>query len=83
MIYISSVRGIDTIIICRGGGSIEDLWAFNEEKLAQTIFNCKVPIISAVGHETDYTISDFVFKAILMLGSSGLSLKSPILIILD
>ena len=57
---LSSVRGIDTIIICRGGGSIEDLWAFNEEKLAQTIFNCKVPIISAVGHETDFTISDFV-----------------------
>jgi len=60
LIELSSVRGIDTIIICRGGGSIEDLWAFNEEKLAQTIFNCKVPIISAVGHETDYTISDFV-----------------------
>ena len=57
---LSSVKSIDTIIICRGGGSIEDLWAFNEEILAQAIFNCKVPIISAVGHETDFTISDFV-----------------------
>ena len=57
---LSSISGIDTIIICRGGGSIEDLWAFNEEILAQAIFNCKVPIISAVGHETDFTISDFV-----------------------
>ena len=57
---LSSIVGIDTIIICRGGGSIEDLWAFNEEILVQTIFNCKVPIISAVGHETDFTISDFV-----------------------
>ena len=57
---LSSIRGIDTIIICRGGGSIEDLWAFNEEILVQTIFNCKVPIISAIGHETDFTISDFV-----------------------
>ena len=57
---LSSVKSIDTIIICRGGGSIEDLWAFNEEILAQAIFNCKVPIISAIGHETDFTISDFV-----------------------
>ena len=57
---LSSITGVDTIIICRGGGSIEDLWAFNEEILVQTIFNCKVPIISAVGHETDFTISDFV-----------------------
>lgn len=57
---LSSISGIDTIIICRGGGSIEDLWAFNEEILAQAIFNCKVPIISAIGHETDFTISDFV-----------------------
>ncbi len=50
----------DTIIIGRGGGSIEDLWAFNDETLARTIFNCKTPVISAVGHETDFTICDFV-----------------------
>jgi len=52
--------GVDTIIVGRGGGSIEDLWAFNEEVVAQAIFDCSVPIISAVGHETDTTIADFV-----------------------
>ncbi len=51
---------VDVIIIGRGGGSIEDLWAFNKEKLARTIFNSKTPVISAVGHETDFTIADFV-----------------------
>lgn len=50
----------DTIITGRGGGSIEDLWAFNEEKVARAIFNSKIPIISAVGHETDFTIADFI-----------------------
>ena len=52
--------GVDVIIAGRGGGSIEDLWAFNEEIVAQAIFDCSVPIISAVGHETDTTIADFV-----------------------
>ena len=51
---------LDTIIVGRGGGSIEDLWAFNEEIVARAIFECKTPIISAVGHEIDFTISDFV-----------------------
>lgn len=51
--------GVDTIIVGRGGGSIEDLWAFNEEIVARAIFECNTPIISAVGHETDVTISDF------------------------
>ena len=51
---------LDVLIIGRGGGSIEDLWNFNEEDLARRIFACKVPIISAVGHEIDYTIADFV-----------------------
>jgi len=50
----------DTIIVGRGGGSIEDLWAFNEEKVARAIFASEIPIISAVGHETDFTIADFV-----------------------
>ena len=50
----------DVIIIGRGGGSIEDLWAFNEECVARAIFECNTPIISAVGHETDFTIADFV-----------------------
>lgn len=52
--------GVDAIIVGRGGGSIEDLWAFNEEKVARAIFSCKTPVISAVGHETDFTIADFV-----------------------
>ena len=52
--------GVDVIIVGRGGGSIEDLWAFNERTVAQAVFDCSVPIISAVGHETDTTIIDYV-----------------------
>lgn len=52
--------GFDTIILARGGGSIEDLWNFNEENLARCIFNLKTPIITGIGHETDFTICDFV-----------------------
>ncbi len=54
------LMGVDTIIVGRGGGSIEDLWAFNEEIVARAIYECNTPIISAVGHETDVTIADFV-----------------------
>lgn len=52
--------GVDIIIVGRGGGTIEDLWAFNEKIVADAIFNCRIPTISAVGHETDWTIADFV-----------------------
>lgn len=58
--YFNFAKNVDTIIIARGGGSLEDLWPFNEEITANAIFNSKIPIISAVGHETDFTIADFV-----------------------
>ncbi len=59
-IQLLNKAGVDVIIVGRGGGSIEDLWAFNEEIVARAIYNSKVPIVSAVGHETDFTIADFV-----------------------
>ncbi|PKM57865.1 MAG: exodeoxyribonuclease VII large subunit [Firmicutes bacterium HGW-Firmicutes-3] len=58
--YFNQEKNVDTIILGRGGGSIEDLWVFNEEAVARSIYASVIPIISAVGHETDFTISDFV-----------------------
>ena len=58
-IRLLDAYGVDAMIVGRGGGSMEDLWAFNEEKVASAIFQCMTPVISAVGHETDTTISDF------------------------
>ncbi|MDD3251896.1 MAG: exodeoxyribonuclease VII large subunit [Lachnospiraceae bacterium] len=59
-IHTLDAMGLDVLIVGRGGGSIEDLWAFNEEAVARAIFECRTPVISAVGHETDVTIADYV-----------------------
>lgn len=61
--YFSSSKNVDVMIIGRGGGSLEDLWPFNEESVARAVFKSNVPIISAVGHEVDFSISDFVADA--------------------
>lgn len=58
--YFSNHKNVDVIIIGRGGGSLEDLWPFNEEAVARAVFHCEIPLISGVGHEVDFSISDFV-----------------------
>lgn len=54
-----SIAGIEAIVLCRGGGSLEDLWAFNDEAVADSIYHCKIPLLTGIGHEVDFTIADF------------------------
>jgi exodeoxyribonuclease VII large subunit len=76
-IHALEAQGVDVIIVGRGGGSIEDLWGFNERIVAQAIFDCSVPIISAVGHETDFTIADFVADLRAATPSAAAELANP------
>ena len=78
IIELNSYGRPDIIIIARGGGSLEDLWCFNDEQLAYTIFRSEIPVISAVGHETDFTISDFVADLRAPTPSAAAELAVPV-----
>ena len=77
------MKNVDTIIVGRGGGSIEELWSFNEENVAREVFKSEIPIISAVGHETDFTICDFVSDMRAPTPSAAAEIATPSLLDLE